>query len=104
MLSLAKPILEKKLLDILYNAYMSQYSTDPEAGNCNLEAKKSFEKAASKFAQTAAGPCAQAIYDFVKEIGIQSTVTGTIVAPPMPPALPGGPCNGVISPLNIIVS
>ena len=96
MLSLAKPILEKKLLDILYNAYMSQYSTDPEAGNCNLEAKKSFEKAASKFSQQLSQDMAQAIYDFVKEMSIQATVTGTIVAP-------SGPCTGSIPPSNFTI-
>lgn len=96
MLSLAKPILEKKLLDILYNAYMSQYSTDPEAGNCNLEAKKSFEKAASKFSQQLSQDMAQAIYDFVKEMSIQAVVTGTIVAP-------SGPCTGSIPPSNFTI-
>jgi hypothetical protein len=61
------------------------------------------EKAALKFATAAAPATAQAIYDFVKEISIMITVSGTIIAPPLPPALPGGPGTGVISPTDITI-
>ena len=95
-LSAAQPILQINLYKAFYDAYMSQYSTDPEAGNCNLEAKKSFEKAASKFSQQLSQDMAQAIYDFVKEMSIQAVVTGTIVAP-------SGPCTGSIPPSNFTI-
>lgn len=103
MLSTAKIPLEMKLQQILYDAYISQYNTDPSMNSCDREAKIAMEKAAIKFSQKAAGPTATAIYNFVKEIGIIVSVPPSVIAPPLPPALPGGPCTGVIPPTNITV-
>lgn len=104
MLKPNKTVLEQKLYKILYNAYMTQYGADPEAGKYNNEANKVMMDHADKFAGKASGPCADAIYNFVKEIGINITITPSIIAPPMPPTLPGGPCNGAIPMTDIIIS
>jgi hypothetical protein len=103
MLSTAKIPLEMKLQQILYDAYMSQYNADPSLNSCDGEAKKAIEKAALKFSQKAAGPTATAIYNFVKEIGIMVSIPPSVVAPPLPPTLPGGPCTGVIPLTNITI-
>ena len=104
MLSPNKIILEQKLYKILYDAYMTQCSTDPEAGKYNGEINNAMMSAAGNFADKASGPCADAIYNFVKEIGINITVMPSVIAPPMPPTLPGGPCSGVIPMTDIIIS
>ena len=98
MLSIAKPILQQKVLSILKDAYMTQYEDNKvsEASKYNQENKLFFQQKAQEFAIKAAGPVTEAIYKFVKEIGIQVTVPPSIIAPPLPPALPGGPCSGVI--------
>ena len=103
MLSTAKIPLEMKLQQILYDAYMSQYNMDPSMNSCDGEAKSAMEKAATKFSQKAAGPTATAIYNFVKEIGIIVSVPPSVIAPPLPPALPGGPCTGAIPMTNITI-
>lgn len=103
MLSTAKPILQMNLQKILYDAYMTQYQPDPSMNSCNTEAQISMEQAAIKFAQKASGPTADAIYNFVKEIGITIMVPPSIISPPLPPALPGGPCSGSIPPTNITI-
>lgn len=98
MLNIAKPILQQKLLPILKNAYMTQYEGNKvvEASKYNSESELLFQKKAQEFAMKAAGPVADAIYKFVKEIGIQVTIPPSVIAPPLPPALPGGPCSGII--------
>lgn len=111
MLSTAKPILQAKLLQMLqdasYEMFMTQFSSNEvlEAKVYDIVNKKSMEKMGKefslKFAQTAAGPVATAIYDFVKEIGINITVPPSVIAPPLPPALPGGPCSGAIPMTNV---
>ena len=103
MLVSAKPNLEQKLNKVLYDAYMTQYNEDPEIGSCNSEAKSELDKAAKKFADEAAGPTADAIYNFVKEIGIIISVPPTVISP-ITPILPGGPCSGAIPQTNITVS
>lgn len=82
---------------------MSQYNMDSSMNSCNDEAKSAMEKAAIKFSQKAAGPTATAIYNFVKEIGITISVPPSVVAPPLPPTLPGGSCIGTIPASNIII-
>ena len=104
MLSTAKQLLQMNLLNILKEAYMTQYQPDPSLGSCDSEAKTSMEQVAIKFAQKASGPVADAIYNFVKEIGINIVVPPSIIAPPLPPTLPGGPCSGAIPMTNITIS
>ena len=98
MLSTAKPILENQLLKILYDAYMTQYETNQlsDISKYDYEIKDKFSILATKFSQEAAGPTAEAIYKFVKEIGIQANVTGTIIAP-------SGPCTGSIPSTNFTI-
>lgn len=105
MLSIGKPILKQKIQKILYDAYMTQFSGNvvPEAAKYDNIMEEGFKKNADKFSKIAAGPATDAIYNFIKEIGINITVSGTITAPPLPPVLPSGPCTGSISASNIIV-
>ena len=106
MLSTAKPILENQLLKILYDAYMTQYETNQlsDISKYDYEIKDKFLILATKFSQEAAGPTAEAIYKFIKEIGINITIPPSITAPPVPPTLPGGPCSGAIPISNITIS
>lgn len=111
MLSVAKPILQVQLLQILqkaaYEMFMEQYASNKivEAKSHDPLTKSSMEslgqKFSLKFAQTASGPVATAIHNFVKEMGIMVTVPPSAIAPPLPPALPGGPCSGTIPMTNI---
>ena len=98
----SKSKLEKDLNDAFNNAakeaYMTQFKSNnvAEAGRHDAAAKSKYEKQAKEYAQTLAdelaGKMAQAIYDFVKEIGIQVTIPSSVVAP-------SGPCWGTI-PMN----
>lgn len=98
-LSGAKPKLEQELNKAFYDAYMTQYEDNkvPEAGKYNSNVKSSLEKKAHEFADSMAKDMANAIYNFVKEIGIMATVTGTITAP-------SGPCMGNIPLTNFTIS
>jgi hypothetical protein len=106
MLSVAKPILQQQLLSILEAGYMSQFNQNElaDARKYDSNIKSRYNNNAKKFAQTASGPVADAIYNFVKEIGIMATITGTITAPPAPPVLPGGPCFGSIPLTGFVIS
>ena len=113
MLSTAKPTLQNSINSILekaaYEAYMTQYEPNQvsQASNYDSEIKSELEKKADdfskKFATKASGPVATAIHDFVKEMGIMITIPPSVIAPPLPPALPGGPCSGTIPMTNITI-
>lgn len=103
MLKTSKIPLENNIYKLLVDAYISQHIQEIEARQCNNIAQAEIQKAAIKFAEKAAGPTASAIYNFIKEIGITITVPPTVIAPSMPPSLPGGPCTGVISTQNISI-
>lgn len=92
----AKPKLQSDLYKAFYDAYMTQCGTDPGAGKYNNEANKVMMDHADKFANSLSTDMAEAIYNFVKEIGIQATVTGTVIAP-------SGPCTGNIPPTSFTV-
>ena len=96
-LAASKPILEQDLYKAFYDAKMTLYNADPSMNSCNNEAHDAIKKAADKFAKTLSKDMAQAIYDFVMEISIQATVTGTVIAP-------SGPCTGVIPITSFTVS
>lgn len=85
----AKPKLQLDLYKAFYDAYLTQFGTDPNAGKYNGLAQSSITEAADKFANSLSTDMAEAIYNFVKEIGIQAVVTGTVIAP-------SGPCTGNI--------
>ena len=70
---------------------MTQYEDNkiPEASKYNSEMKFAMEQKAIKFANSLSSDMATAIYNFVKEIGIQVTVPPSVIAP-------SGPCSGVI--------
>lgn len=89
----AKPKLEqdlKKLLeDACYEADMSMLiensSVDPRiASKVKSDMDAACRKKAQKFADTAHKPLAQAIYEFVKEIGINLVPKGTLLCPQSP--------------------
>ena len=104
MLIPAKTELKIKLIAILQTAYMTQFTGNAlsQIVKFDLERFGSAEAKALEFAYEAAGPVADAIYDFVKEIGINITVPPTLISPIVPP-MPGGPCTGVIPMTNIKV-
>ena len=62
------------------------------------------EKKAKDFSEQLSKDMAEAIYKFVKEIGINITIPPSITTPPAPPTLPGGPCSGAIPVSNITIS
>ena len=102
-LGVAKTELEQKLkkafFDAGYSAYMTQYQPNaiPEAQKYDEDdsLKKLQEKLATDYAnelsESLAKDMAEAIYNFVKEIGIQITIPPTVIAP-------SGPCTGAIPP------
>lgn len=86
----SKPKLEqdlKKILeDSMYEADMTSLldgdGVEPSiAAKIRKDMDAACRKKAQKFAERAYGPLAQAIYDFVKEIGITLTPTGLLMAP-----------------------
>ena len=89
MLKTAKPILESQLKTILYNAAYEAMISQMEAGEADPMMKEkydmNFRTAAMKFAQafseTACKPMAQAIYNFVMQMGITMTPQGTLMSP-----------------------
>ena len=88
--------LKQAFKDAAYEAYMTQYAPNQvsQASNYDSDNKKAMEDKANEFADTLskelAGDLATAIYDFVKEIGIQiNTVPPSVIAP-------SGPCTGTI--------
>lgn len=92
-LAASKPKLEqdlKKLLeDACYEAEMSMLmdngEVDPRiAAKIKLDMDMACRKKAQKFAEKAHKPLAQAIYDFVIEIGINLVPKGTLIAPQAP--------------------
>lgn len=103
MLSTAKPILEMKLRQILIDAYKTQFTANSQAGSQVGVVSSDIDKAALNFANKAAPATADAIYNFVKEIGILINPSPSVVAPPLPPSLPGGPCTGIIPITNITI-
>jgi hypothetical protein len=92
----AKPKLEQDLYKAFNDAYMSQFSMNVEAGKYMGESQKCLEDAADKFAKELSKSMAQAIYDFVKEIGIQATLSGTVISP-------SGPCTGALPPTSFTI-
>ncbi len=100
----AKPKLEqdlKKLLeDASYEADMSMLiensSVDPRiAAKIKKDMDAACRKKAQKFAEKAYKPLAQAIYDFVLEIGITLTPKGTLMCPQSPAGM--NPITGTAS-------
>lgn len=89
MLKTAKPILESQLKTILYNAAYEAMTSQMEIGEADPMMKEkydaNFREASVKFAQTfsetACKPMAQAIYDFVMQIGITMSPHGTLISP-----------------------
>lgn len=97
-LGVAKVTLEQDLKDAFktagYDAYMEQFLKSNTTSKSDSDAQKGFEDLAEKFSKTLSESIskdmAQAIYDFVMEIGIQvSSVPPSVIAP-------SGPCSGTI--------
>ena len=112
MLSTAKPTLKNDLKKVLesaaYDAYMELYQKNKVAeAKSDSDAKDAHEKIAKAFSKTfadkACGPVANAIHDFVKEIGISCTIPPSVISP-ITPVIPGGPCSGTIPPTSFSIS
>lgn len=92
-LAASKPKLEQDLKKLLENASYEADMTmacdkgeaDPRiSAKLNKDMSEACRKKAKKFAEEAYKPLAQAIYDFVMEIGINLTPRGTLIAPQAP--------------------
>lgn len=97
--------LEQDIRKLLYDAYMTQFNSNAleEARSGDGASQSSYNNKANLFADTAAPAVKKAIHDFVKEIGITINIAPSLIAPPLPPALPGGPCGGVIPSNSVTV-
>lgn len=102
-LAASKPKLEqdlKKLLeDACYESEMTMFNENTDAdprivATVRNTMDEAAHKKAKKFAEQAYQPLAQAIYDFVMEIGINLVPKGTLLAPP---GIAGGPVTGSAS-------
>ncbi len=109
MLSTAKPELETNIKDILYDslysAYLTTYITSDItdqgiAASANKEIDDAAKKFARKAADTACGPLADAIYNFVLSIGIIAAPKGTLMSPG---GLTPAPVTGVINMNDFII-
>lgn len=100
MLSTAKPKLEtdiqKSVKDAFKAAYLTQF-INSGSGPIDSYMQKQFEEASEEFANTASKlimkPLAQAIYDFVMEIGITTLPGSTLIS-----SAPGSPVTGLVPP------
>lgn len=102
MLSVAKTVLEQRLKLLLRTAFLTQFAGNTLKPIAGFDPERLIEmtQLADDFADEAAEPVAEAIYDFVKEIGINITIAPSLISPIVPP-LPGGPCTGIIPMSNI---
>ena len=98
MLIDSKPKLQQDIYDILkksmYEAYMSTFDKDADINSVIKNRVKNdmmdtAKKYAETFANTACEPMAEAIYEFVKSIGIIATPTSLVS--------PHGPVTGAIN-------
>lgn len=87
-LGASKPKLEQDIRQILEDAfYEAEMTTKDDGGESRITAMvndlldKTSRKKAKTFADKAYQPLAQAIYDFVMEIGVTLTPKGTLMAP-----------------------
>jgi hypothetical protein len=93
-LNAAKAKLKKELEAALNDAFKEAYKATFIYGGGD-EGDSIASKFAKKGAETAAGPIADAILNFVSQAQItgQNAMVSTIIAPPMT----GGPCTGVLA-------
>lgn len=99
MLSTAKTKLKADLYKCFLEAYVKQYSACTDSGSeaVNSGAEAQIAQSGHKFANKISSGMADAIYDFVKEIGINITVPPTVMCGPTP-------CTGTIPMTNVKVS
>lgn len=90
-LNAAKIILQQDLFKAFKDAYMTQYESNKvsSASKYDHDVKQALNKKAIEFANSLSVDMADAIYNFVKEIGIQVTIPPSVIAP-------SGPCSGII--------
>ena len=98
-LSAAKTKLEMDLKQAFFDAYMTQYEPNniPQAAKYDNDTKIAMQKKADDFSISLSKDLATAIYDFVKEIGITVTLSGTVISP-------SGPCTGTIPITSFTIS
>lgn len=88
MLISAKPTLQTDIQKLMYDAAREAYLTSQETGDADpiisKRMKQDQEKAADRFAKAFSNSCCQpladAIYKFVKEIGIIMTPSGALIS------------------------
>jgi hypothetical protein len=85
----ALPKLQSDLYKAFYDAYKTQFTINSQAGAQVGIVSSGIDKAANQFAMKLSQDMSKAIYDFVKEIGIQANASGVVVSP-------SGPCTGII--------
>jgi hypothetical protein len=92
-LSTAKITLEQDLIDAFYDAYKSQVSTPDAEGVSLIEDPDSIDKSLRDQAEKMGKGMAQAIHDYVTQMSISVTLSGTVISP-------SGPCVGTIPPTS----
>ena len=92
----ALPKLQLDLYKAFYDAYKTQFVSNSEAGAQTGIVSGDIDKAANQFAMKLSQDMSKAIYDFVKEIGIQANTSGVVIAP-------SGPCTGIIPMPNFTI-
>lgn len=109
MLISAKPTLQTDIQKLMYDAAREAYLTSQETGDADpiisKRMKQDQEKAADRFAKAFSNSCCQpladAIYKFVKEIGITLTPSGALISTSiMSPA----PCTGMCPPNDFMIT
>lgn len=88
----AKPKLQADIMQCAHDAIKEAYMTSISSGEADpviatkikADAQIASEKYATEFAKSLAPKLADAIYNFVKEISITLTPTGTLIAPQAP--------------------
>lgn len=97
-LAAAKVKLAADLQKAFHDAYMEQFSTNELTAMIKYDPAvyAAMQLNARNFSMTLASQMADAIYDFVKQMQITATVTGTVISP-------SGPCTGSIPPTSFTI-
>lgn len=92
-LSTAKITLEQDIAKVFYDAYRSQLTEPSEGGISLIEDTSGIDKSLKDQADKIGKGMAQAIHDYVTQMSISVTLSGTVISP-------SGPCTGAIPPTS----
>jgi hypothetical protein len=92
-LSTAKITLEQDIAKAFYDAYKSQLNEPNEGGVSLIEDSSGIDKSLKDQADKIGKGMAQAIHDYVTQMSISVTLSGTVISP-------SGPCTGAIPPTS----